>query len=288
MFSNHFYNQTLRRYISTFGNMFSDMQIARPGVGKAEQSIAVPITYAPKEKFLARLAEDPNLDRPVAIHLPAMSFEILSMQYDGSRKLQSTIKNKAIHTKTGKITSQYTPVPWNLNFSLFIYTRNVDDGCQLLEQILPFFGPEWTNSINLVPDLNIIMDVPTILNDVVTEDAYEGDFITRRAFIYTLNFTMKGWFFGPVRTNGNRDEVIRKIILDFGVPFTPDVVNSSNTNITGEQITRTTPSSRVIITPGLLANGSPTKDSSKSIDIKLIDPTSNYDIAIDKFFLEEE
>ena len=159
---------------------------------------------------------------------------------------------------------------------LFIFVRNADDGAQLLEQILPFFGPEWTNSINLMPSMNIVMDVPTVLTNVTTEDAYEGDFMTRRAMVYTLNFTMKGYFYGPVRSSGSRNKLIRKIQRDCSLP-------SGTGEVTDAEVAEVGRSSRVIITPGLLANGSPTTNSAASISPSLISANSNYGIASNTF-----
>jgi len=276
VFDHAFYHQTLRKYIVAFGNMFSGMVVQRLDSSSNKiQTIAVPISYSPKEKFLARLALDPNLTRPIAVQLPAMAFEIASMAYDGTRRLSSIQQNKsAVSAQVTK--TQYTPVPWNIDFTLFIFVRNADDGAQLLEQILPFFGPEWTNSINLMPSMNIVMDVPTVLTNVTTEDAYEGDFMTRRAMVYTLNFTMKGYFYGPVRSSGSRNKLIRKIQLDFSMP-------PGTGEVTDADVAEVGRSSRVIITPGLLANGSPTTNSAASISPSLISANSNFGIASDKY-----
>lgn len=277
IFGAQFYNQSLRKYIVAFGNMFNDMVVQR--LDRDEnviQTIGVPITYAPKEKFLARLAADPNLDRPIAVQLPAISFEMTNMQYDGTRKLTSGTRNIAPVSSSdkNKVISQYAPVPYNINFTLYMYVRNADDGAQLLEQILPYFGPEWTNTINLIPEMDIQMDVPTVLMDVTTEDAYEGDFQTRRAMIYTLNFVMKGWFFGPTRTSG----VIKRTQVDIGV------VSGNTPLITAEDITNTGRSSRIVVVPGLLANGAPTTNSAASISYTLISANTDYGLAVNTFF----
>lgn len=287
MFGHQFYNQSLRKYIVMFGNMFNDMIVQRLDTNNnVVQSIAVPLAYSPKEKFLARLAADPDLTRPIAVQLPAMAFEITSMTYDGTRRLSSVTKNVAVNNTN--VNRQYTPVPWNLNFSLYLFVRNADDGAQLLEQILPFFGPEWTNSVNLVPSMNIVMDIPTILNDVSTEDAYEGDFMTRRAMVYTLNFTVKAYFFGPVRGPGSGNgKLIRRVQVDIGVPKTANVYSSLSLKITDEDVERTGRSSRVVVTPGLLANGSPTTNSAASISTSLISANSNYGLAVNTFFFTD-
>ena len=270
IFGHQFYNASLRRYIVAFGNMFNEMTVTRlDGTGTKIQTIAVPITYGPKEKFLARLTMDPNLTRPIAAQLPAMSFEIVSMNYDSSRRLQAL---NSIKKTSPTVLRQYVPVPWNLSFALFIYVRNADDGAQLLEQILPFFGPEWTNDIILNPAMGLSFNVPTILESVSTEDAYEGDFITRRAMVYTLNFTMKAYFLGPTLSTGPRTKLIKKIKIDFGIP---DGDVSEAIDVSREE--------RLVITPGLLANGSPTTNSAASIPYLQIAANSNFGIASNTF-----
>ena len=279
-----FYNQSLRKYIVVFGNMFKDMVVQRmDNSGTTIQTIAVPITYAPKEKWLARMTLDPNLNRPVAVQLPNMAFEITGLSYDGSRRLAGMTRNKSTLSSGGY---QYTPVPWNINMALYLFVRNADDGAQLMEQILPFFGPEWTNAVNLIPDMGRagVYDIPTILNDVTIEDVYEGDFITRRAMIYTLNFTIKALFFGPVSTRGSRAKVIKQIQLDFAVP---SFETSSNTSITDWEVAHTGRSSRITIQPGLLANGAPTTNSAASINYQLISANSNFGIASNTFFFTD-
>lgn len=266
-----------------FGNMFADMAIQRlDASGTVIQTISVPIAYSPKEKWLARLASDPTLTRPIALQLPNMSFEIMNMTYDGSRRLNSMQQNKKVNSvATGSISSQYTPVPWNIDFNLYIAVRNADDGMQLMEQILPFFGPEWTNAVRLIPSLDITMDIPTIITGVTIEDAYEGDFNTRRAMIYTLSFTVKGYFYGPIRTAGPRSKVIKRIQLDFNVPTANN--NFSVYDISDYEVSVTGRTDRVVITPGLLANGSPTTNSAASINYQLISSNSNYGIASNTF-----
>ena len=215
MFGSQFYNQSIRKYVVMFGNMFNDIVVQRlNNSGTVIQSIAVPIAYGPKEKFLVRISQDPNLDREVALQLPRMGFEVVSYTYDSTRRLQQTIKNSSVSTSDSTVKNyQFTPVPYNIGVALSIFVQNADDGAQILEQILPFFGPEWTNTVNLIPSMNIKMDIPTILNDVAVEDTYEGDFVSRRALIYTLNFTAKTYLFGPVADTP--EGIIKKVQLDY-------------------------------------------------------------------------
>lgn len=239
--------------------MFNDIDVQRfNSAGARVQTLRVPIAYGPKEKFLVRLAQDPNFDRDVAISLPRMSFEIVSMSYNSTRKLPSTQKNVYTFADKDKMKFQYTPVPFDVNIALSIFVKNADDGVQILEGILPFFTPEWTNSVRLIPELGISMDVPVVFNDVSTEDTYEGDFSTRRALIHTLNFTVKGYLFGPVRTQG----VIKRAIT------TTSIETTDGTSSRLSSITTTT--------PGLTANSTPTSDSNITLPPEQIDSDDDF------------
>ena len=187
-----------------FGQIFNNIQVKRKdSSGNITQSIRVPLAYAPKEKFLARLDQQPSLEeREFAVTLPRMSFEISSIQYDASRKLTRMQKYKTVKSGIdGKVMNfNYTPVPYNISYNLYSFTATAEAGLQIVEQILPFFQPDYTVTINAVPELSIRRDVPIILNSVNYEDTYSGDFTTRRAVIYTLGFTAKTYLFGPAST----------------------------------------------------------------------------------------
>ena len=206
----YFSHGLIRKYVIVFGSMFNDLTIQRNSGSTRIQTIAVPIAYGPKQKFLVRLDTDPNLDREIAISLPRIGFELSGIAYDSSRKLNSAQKNTYDHTDKNFRKTQYTPVPYNIDFTMSIFVKNADDGTQILEQILPYFKPEWNMTVNLVPEMNIKMDIPTVLNSVDFEDTYDGDFQTRRAIIWNLNFTMKGYLYGPVANQG----VIKRIAVD--------------------------------------------------------------------------
>jgi hypothetical protein len=159
----------------------------------------VPIMYAPKEKYFARLENDPDLTKELQVTLPRMSFEITGISYDANRKLNSLLKNPKASTAS-KASSQYMGVPYDLNFELNIYTRNVDDGTQIVEQILPYFNPDYTVTINSVPEMGFLKDVPIILNTVSNNIEHEGNFDAVRYVTWRLEFTMKGYYYGPVAT----------------------------------------------------------------------------------------
>ena len=199
----HFYNQGMRKMTIAFGQIFNNIQIKRTGSDSTIQSIRVPLAYAPKEKFLVRLDQQPNLDeREFAITLPRMGFEISGIEYDGSRKLTKIQKFKSVKTGSdGQVMNyNYMPVPYNISYNLYCFTATAEGGLQIIEQILPYFQPDYTVTINVVPEMGIKRDVPVVLNSVNYEDSYSGDFTSRRAVIYTLGFTAKTYLYGPAST----------------------------------------------------------------------------------------
>ena len=207
----HFYNQGMRKMTVAFGQVFNNIQIKRQGSDSTIQSIRVPLAYAPKEKFLVRLDQQPNLDdRQFAITLPRMGFEISDIAYDGSRKLTKVQKFKTTKTNTGVMNFNYMPVPYNISYNLYCFTATAEGGLQIVEQILPYFQPDYTVTINVVPEMGIKRDVPIVLNSINYEDSYSGDFESRRAVIYTLNFTAKTYLYGPASTQ----KVIRETQAD--------------------------------------------------------------------------
>ena len=205
MLGQYFYNESLRKTIIAFGSLFNDIAITRKdSSGSTVQTMKVPLAYGPKQKFIVRLTQDPGANQPVAMTLPRIGFEIQSFDYDPARKLNRIIKQKKVSNTADKklkqMSTQYTPVPYNMQFELFVMTKNSDDGIQIVEQILPYFQPEYTVSIREIPDMDIVRDVPVVLNSIGYEDTYEGDFTTRRAIIYTFQFTAKSYVYGPVTT----------------------------------------------------------------------------------------
>ena len=207
----HFYNQGMRKMTVAFGQVFNNIQIKRTGSDSTIQSIRVPLAYAPKEKFLVRLDQQPNLeDRQFAVTLPRMGFEISGIEYDGSRKLTKVQKFKTTKTNTGVMNFNYMPVPYNISYNLYCFTATAEGGLQIVEQILPYFQPDYIVTINVVPEMGIKRDVPIVLNNINYEDSYSGDFESRRAVIYTLNFTAKTYLYGPASTQ----KVIRETQAD--------------------------------------------------------------------------
>ena len=234
MFGNYFYNESMRRMTIGFGQIFNNIQIKRKSdTGKVIQTIRVPLAYGPKEKFLVRLDQQASLDnREFSITLPRLGFEITGLAYDPSRKLTRVQKFKKV--KDGNtLHYNYTPVPYNISYSLYCFTATAENGLQIIEQILPFFQPDYTVTVNVIPDMGIKRDIPVVLNAVNYEDSYDGGFTTRRAVIYTLGFTAKTYLFGPM----NNQSVVKKVQSDLGASTTAPLVRDERVVITPKPTT---------------------------------------------------
>ena len=200
MLGQQFYHETIRKVIVAFGTMFNNISIVRKdNSGAIVQSMKVPLAYGPRQKFLTRLRDDPDLAKQVAVTLPRIGFEIQNLTYDPSRKLNRVQKFKKIKGSDSKrLDSQYMPVPYNLGIELYVLSKSSDDALQIVEQILPYFQPDYSITIHDMPDMSIKRDVPVILESINYTDDYQGDFESRRAIIYTLGFTAKFYLYGPV------------------------------------------------------------------------------------------
>lgn len=266
MFGHTWYFSTIRKYVILFGTLFNDIHIVRTNAaGTTTHLLKVPLSYAPKEKMMARLDNDPNIDRETAVLLPRMSFEMTNVSYDGTRKLNTLGRIAVKDASANKLKYQYNPVPYNFDFTLQIYVKNAEDGTKILEQILPFFTPEWTSTVNLIPEMNVTMDIPVVMNNISVEDTYEGSFETRRALIWTLNFTLKGYIYGPIK----KTSVIKFANTTFYIPD-PRITELR------DAVGNTAPNDRVTVAPGLDANGNPTSNASLSIDRNLIEADDDF------------
>ena len=213
MLGQQFYHETMRKVVVAFGTIFNNINIVRTNSsGVVTQSMKVPLAYGPKNKFLTRLREDPNLNKKVSLTLPRIGFEISGISYDSSRKLNSIQKLKKVNSSTdGKtVSSQFMPVPYNMDFSLFVMAKSSDDALQIVEQILPFFQPDYTITLNDNTSMGTTRDVPIILSGVQYEDSYDGAFTERRVLMYTLTFTSKFYLYGPVTDQ----KVIKSVQVD--------------------------------------------------------------------------
>lgn len=212
----YFYHEIFRRTIISFGTLFNNIQIKKTdNSGNITSIIKVPLAYGPTQKFLARLEQSPDLNKPVQITLPRMSFEFIGLNYDVTRKLTTTQSFLSKSTTDPKeVKKTYFPVPYNMDFELSIMCKQNDDMLQIVEQILPYFQPSYTLTVDLVKTIGEKRDIPITLNNILMNDDYEGDFTTRRALIYTLRFTAKTYLFGPVISGADQD-IIKKVTLGF-------------------------------------------------------------------------
>ena len=217
MFGDHFYHKQIRNTVIAFGTIFNNVNIKRlDSSGNPIQTLRVPLSYAPKEKFLARLDAQQDLtgdDSKVAITLPRMSFDITGYSYDGSRKLNKNQRLGRVTTNadTTRLNTQYSPVPYNVNFELNVFVANSDDGLQIIEQILPFFQPDYT--VTMILDktyMDTKRDIPFILESVNYDDSYTGSLTSLRRIIYTLQFTAKIYLYGPI----SQSAIIKKVSAD--------------------------------------------------------------------------
>lgn len=192
------YHRIIRKMVVAFGNLFNEIKLSRYDKdGNELENFLVPIVYGGKEKYISRLEGDPNLDKKVQVSLPIISFEMVNMSYDVTRKLNTNVRTVTPLTEAQSLTT-YDPAPFDFDFSLFVYVRNIEDGAQIMEKILPYFKPDKTLPINLIPEMGIIKQIPVVLKDVQQNVEYEGDYNSKvRTVIWTLNFTLKGYLYGP-------------------------------------------------------------------------------------------
>ena len=212
MLGQQFYHESIRKVIIAFGTTFNNIQLVRKdNDGNITQTMKVPLAYGPRQKWLVRLNEDADLSKQVAVTLPRIGFEIQTLSYDPTRKLNRVQKFKKVKgSNSDRLDTQYMPVPYNLSIQLYVMAKQSDDALQIVEQILPFFQPDYTLTINDMTDMGIKRDDPVILNDISYEDNYQGDVEQRRALIYTLDFTAKFYLYGPVTSSG----VIKTVQVD--------------------------------------------------------------------------
>lgn len=242
----HFYHRSIRKVVSLFGTLFNDIEIIRFDKDNSpKERFKVPLSYGPKEKYITRIESDPNLTKSINTLVPRISFNLDSLSYDPSRKQISTLRNFSANTNSS-LKTQFAPVPYNFEFSLSIFVRNTEDGTQIIEQILPFFTPDFTVNVDFIPGMDQKYDVPIILNDVTYTVDYEGDFSTTRVINWDMSFSVKAYLWPPIKNadiirqantnisqNSNMSNTIVKIVT------TPNPANSSPLNDFGftEQIT---------------------------------------------------
>lgn len=214
----HYHHDTLRDLVVVFGRIFDGLKIHRTNdLGEVEQIVDVPVSYGPKEKWLARIQESPDLTKKSAITLPRIGFEMTGLGYDPSRKLQTMTTVRSGTSSIDKsYNAAYAPVPYNVGFNVYIVTKTTNDALQLVEQILPFFTPGYTASINVLTDVGVSQDVPIVVSGTSFSDSYEGSFEQRREIIWTISFEAKCVLYGPTEKKGTILETIMKIDPMYG------------------------------------------------------------------------
>ena len=241
MLGQTFYHQTIRKYVALFGTLFNDINIEKKDSGGNVLSRQkVPIAYGPKQKFLTRINQDASLDRQVAIQLPRMGFEMTGMAYDPVRKLNTigSLTHKETINGNRNVKKMYNPSPYIFDFSLYAFVENAEDGTQILEQILPFFTPEFNVTVNIITDMGLSIDIPIIIQSATSEDSYEGEFSARRTIIWTISFMMKGFIYPDIKTGQSIIKTIEvafkevseaspsddhnEILLETSTPFSED------------------------------------------------------------------
>ena len=275
MLGSLFYWKISKKYVALFGSLFDDIHIERTlldaqGVPVPSQIIKVPLEYAPKMKTLARIVSDPTISRPDSILLPRMSFEMLDWQYDGSRKINTVGRIVRKGKDADHFYAQYNPVPYTITFALYVYCKNAEDGTKIIEQILPYFTPDFTLTVQLIPLTEVLMDIPITLNSVKCDDIYDGAFTTRRSLIWTLTFDLKGYFYGPVR----HKPIIK--FVETNLHVAPPGQSFADAIAANNQ-----PLERVTVQPGMLANGVPTSNSVASVNAHIISVDNTYGYCID-------
>ena len=225
MLGTTYYHQTIRKYVAVFGTLFNDINVVRRDASDViKEQIKVPIAYSPRDRWILRLRRARGVsgtDEAVAMSLPRMGFDLTGITYDGTRKLNTLGQVYSANTAAGTSTlmKQYNPVPYNFDFSLYSMVSNAEDGAQIFEQIVPFFTPEFTVTVNLIPSMNIAPDVTMVLGGVTIEDNYEGDFQATREIVWTLTFTMKGYIYPDVKTGS----VVKTVIVNLRMPGDSEV-----------------------------------------------------------------
>jgi hypothetical protein len=251
-----------------FESCFNNIHIVRENPDQQQlQLLKIPLQQAQKDKLLLRADADPEIQRQAAIVLPRMSYQMTTMQYDPDRKLNTIGRNaRKDDTDANKFKSQYNPVPYNFFFDLNVYVKNIEDGNRIVEQIIPFFTPEMTATLNLIPEMDLTVDIPIVLKSVSYEDNFDGNFPEdRRMIIWTLQFIVKGYIYGPVQTK----PIIKVSKMQFYMPA-------------GNTITSTNSfSGQIVVQPGLDANGDPTTILVNSVPYSNIAVDDNYGYIVD-------
>jgi hypothetical protein len=243
--NDHFYNRTIRKIVVGFGTLFNDIQLIRytRDMTTEVERLKVPLSYGAKEKYMTRLASDPDLTKSISTSVPRISFEMVGMSYDSSRKGVTTGRNFSVGANNSTLKSQYAPIPYNFDFNLSVYVRNTEDGAQIMEQILPFFTPDFTVTMDFISPMDQKYDMPIILNSVSTSTEYEGDMMSTRLILWDMTFTAKAYIWPPVKTSEMITKSTANTYMNFANTANGDII-SANTYTQNSIISsvQTTPS----------------------------------------------
>jgi hypothetical protein len=259
---------TIRKYQAAFGSVFNQLQVQRSDAnGVVQQVLRVPLMYARKEKTLARLLADPNADKPEALVMPIVSYEMVTMRYDAERKLNSARPYVVqSNTAAGIQKRILNPVPYELVFNVYVVTKYQHDAFQILEQIMPFFTPQLDLAIELVPELGITVDAPIVIaGEPTCDDSFDGDYKNRRSMIWTIPFTMKAQIFGPIR---------QIPVIKFA---NVNLYDSTLFDNIGDAVGNSSPIDRVTAQPGLDANGHGTTNLAITIPFQQIEAQDDWE-----------
>jgi hypothetical protein len=254
MFGNRFYHNLMKKYVTYFGTLFNDITIDRTDAANKVSTLKVPLSYSPRNKMIERLDKFATLDdeREIAVQLPRMSFENISISYDAQRHMNTMSKIRNPNSPSSDMDFVYTPAPYNITFLLSIYVKNIEDGSKIIEQILPYFEPDWVESLVLIPEVPKAYDIPVIIRDVALRDNFEGNKESNRYIIWSVTFEMKAYFFQNVKRRAIIKKAISTVLSGYGLEET------------------------ITITPGLTANGQPTSDASNAIPFMDVLPFDDY------------
>lgn len=270
MLGQTWYFGLIRKYVTIFGTLFNDILINRiDSSDNTTKTIKVPIAYGPKERYLTRQSQNDDLLRPISLVYPRMAFEITDIRYDSDRKLSTIGKSTTGSSDKGNLHTQNNPVPYNISFRLSIIARNSDDALRIVEQIIPYFTPNLNVSANLIAEMNYgNITLPLTLNDVGQEELYEGDFTSKEYIIWTLDFTLKAFLYGPT----NESKVIKEIFVNFKIP---------DGDITADAIATTETEEHIYIRPGKTAGNTATSNAAASVAVANINSTDAYGFIVE-------
>jgi hypothetical protein len=278
MLNKPFYHSLTLKYITMFGNLFNDITVTRLDANnKKIKTIPISLKYASREKYLALLDKHPQTEK-TGLRLPAISFVISSMQYDGSRQISPLTNLVNITDDSTRMYSSFQKIPYEIQIEMALIAEKNDDLAQMFEQIIPYFTPTHVNTITLVPDLNDKNDILISLDSTNFNDSYDGEFTQRRELFWTLTFTIKAFFIGPISQQG----VIKRVQVDLAAVNQIDEIADYDKNGFKRD-------ERIVIKPGLTPDGKPTTNEDESINYLLIQKTDPYGFIEDYYtFIDEK